>query len=500
MKYTCTRNSKIEISASEAIVKGISNDGGLFVPSSFPIFSLDDIKALVNLDYPSRYAKIMASLLDEFSYEELFDYASKAYSQFDGDVCPLVKVEDGLYMAELWHGPTCSCEDLSLSTFPYLLRASKKKLSHTDDSLALIATSGDDGVAATESFRDFDGASIAAFYPSDLKGVLRSQIATQDGKNVYAYGVKDEFDGINSRLERVLCDEEVSKALKERGLSAVVANSANWGVLAPKIVFYFSTYCDLVASDEITLGDKVNFVVPTGSFANAIAGYYAYRMGLPVNEFIVATNANNILVDFFNDGEFDAKRDFFKTSSPSMDVLMPRELERYIFEITDRDDEKMSEVLESLKKDGRFTLDKDIVRADVFEAGWADEEDTKNAVETFFDLDDYIMDTHTAVAASVYNDYSCETDDETPTIVFSTANPYKFPKGVLSAWGSKEKDVYKSIVKLYNLTALDCPQCIVDVEEKDEIHTEIIERNEMKKTILDTADAIKNTENQYGKQ
>jgi len=492
MKYTCTRNSKIEISASEAIVKGISDDGGLFVPSSFPIFSLDDIKSLINLDYPSRYAKIMSSLLDEFSYEELFDYANKAYSQFDGDVCPLVKVEDGLYMAELWHGPTCSCEDVSLATFPYLLRASKKKLSREDGSLALIATSGDDGVAAMESFRGFEGASVAAFYPSDLTGIQRGQIVTHDAKNAYAYGVRDEYDGIRSRLERVLCDEDVAKALKERGLSAVAANSANWGVLAPKIVFYFSSYCDLVASDEITLGDKVNFVIPTGSFATAIAGYYAYRMGLPVNEFIVATNANNILVDFFNDGEFDVKRDLFKTSSPSMDVLMPCELERYIFEITDRDDEEMTKVLESLKKDGRFALDKDSVRADVFEAGWADEEDTKNAIETFFDLDDYIMDTHTAVAASVYNDYSCETDDETPTVVFSTANPYKFSQSVLNALGSREKDVYKSVVKLYNLTALDCPQCIVDVEENDEIHTEIIERNEMKKAVLDTADVIEN--------
>lgn len=492
MKYTCTRNSKIEISASEAIVKGISDDGGLFVPSSFPILSLADIENLIPLDYPERAAKILSMYMDEFSFEELLGYAKRAYNRFDDDaVCPLVKVEDGLYMLELWHGPTCAFKDIALTVLPYLLTASKKKLGINEQTLVLTATSGDTGKAALEGFKDVDGTHVAVFYPvSGVSEMQRLQMVTQEGGNVHVFGIKGNFDDAQAAVKRVFNDKETIDALKAKGIAMSSANSINWGRLAPQIAYYISAYCDLVDSGEIELGDKINFAVPTGNFGDVLAGYYAYRMGLPVEKFIVASNANNALTDFFNDGVYDINRVFYKTMSPSMDILVSSNLERLIYEIYDRDDEKVRKLYDSLKKTGRFEIDFDEVNLDNFVAGWADEEDTKNAISTFFDLDDYIMDTHTAVAASVYNDYSCETDDETPTVVLSTANPYKFPIDVLGAIGSKERDSYKAVVKLYNLTALECPDCILELEDAKEIHTKVIDRTEVKKTVLEVADEI----------
>lgn len=492
MKYTCTRNSKIEISASEAIVKGISDDGGLFVPSSFPILSLADIENLIPLDYPERAAKILSMYMDEFSFEELLGYAKRAYNRFDDDaVCPLVKVEDGLYMLELWHGPTCAFKDIALTVLPYLLTASKKKLGINEQTLVLTATSGDTGKAALEGFKDVDGTHVAVFYPvSGVSEMQRLQMVTQEGGNVHVFGIKGNFDDAQAAVKRVFNDKEIIDALKAKGIAMSSANSINWGRLAPQIAYYISAYCDLVDSGEIELGDKINFAVPTGNFGDVLAGYYAYRMGLPVEKFIVASNANNALTDFFNDGVYDINRVFYKTMSPSMDILVSSNLERLIYEIYDRDDEKVRKLYDSLKKTGRFEIDFDEVNLDNFVAGWADEEDTKNAIFTFFDLDDYIMDTHTAVAASVYNDYSCETDDETPTVVLSTANPYKFPIDVLGAIGSRERDSYKAVVKLYNLTALECPDCILELEGAKEIHTKVIDRTEVKKTVLEVADEI----------
>ena len=492
MKYTCTRNSKIEISASEAIVKGISDDGGLFVPSSFPILSLADVENLIPLDYPERAAKILSMYMDEFSFEELLGYAKRAYNRFDDDaVCPLVKVEDGLYMLELWHGPTCAFKDIALTVLPYLLTASKKKLGINEQTLVLTATSGDTGKAALEGFKDVDGTHVAVFYPvSGVSEMQRLQMVTQEGGNVHVFGIKGNFDDAQAAVKRVFNDKETIDALKAKGIAMSSANSINWGRLAPQIAYYISAYCDLVDSGEIELGDKINFAVPTGNFGDVLAGYYAYRMGLPVEKFIVASNANNALTDFFNDGVYDINRVFYKTMSPSMDILVSSNLERLIYEIYDRDDEKVRQLYDSLKKTGRFEIDFDEVNLDNFVAGWADEEDTKNAISTFFDLDDYIMDTHTAVAASVYNDYSCETDDETPTVVLSTANPYKFPIDVLGAIGSREKDSYKAVVKLYNLTALECPDCILELEDAKEIHPKVIDRTEVKKTVLEVADEI----------
>lgn len=491
MKYTSTRNSKVEISASQAIVKGISDDGGLFVPSSFPILSEKDFEDLIALDYPARVAKILSLYMDEFSFDELLVYASKAYSRFEGDACPVVKVEDGLFMLELWHGPTCAFKDMALTLLPYLLLASKQKLGITDKTLILTATSGDTGKAALEGFKDVDGTQVVVFYPSEgVSEMQRMQMVTQKGKNLHVFGIKGNFDDAQTAVKRIFTDEDVINTLKSKGIEMSSANSINWGRLAPQIAYYVSAYCDLVDAEEISLGDEVEFVVPTGNFGDVLAGYYAYRMGLPVKKFIIASNANNVLTDFFNTGVYNAKRDFYKTMSPSMDILISSNLERLIYELFDRDDEKVRKLYSDLKITGKFEINLDEVDISKFEAGWADEEDTKNAIATFFDLDDYIMDTHTAVAASVYNDYSCETDDETTAIIVSTANPYKFPVDVLGAIGGREKDAYKAIMKLFSLTALDCPESIYELQGAKEIYTRVIDRSETKKVVLEVADEM----------
>lgn len=489
MKYTSTRDASKAFSASEAIVKGISDDGGLFVPSSFPILDRDAIVDLTYMDYPGRAAKILSMYLDDFSFEELLGYTSKAYARFDGDPCPVTKVEDGLFMMELWHGPTYAFKDMALTLLPYLLVAGKKKLGRTDKTLILVATSGDTGKAALEGFKDVEGTEIIVFYPSSgVSEMQRMQMVTQTGSNVHVAGIKGNFDDAQTAVKRIFNDKETQRLLAEQGISMSSANSINWGRLAPQIAYYVSAYCDLVSSEEIELGDKVNFVVPTGNFGNILAGYYAYRMGLPVNKLIIASNANNILSDFFATGVYDVNRDFYKTMSPSMDILVSSNLERFIFEMLGRDDKVVSALYDELKRKGRFELDPEIIKGGIFEAGWADEEETKQAIATFFDLDDCIMDPHTAVAASVYNEYSVETDDETPTVIVSTASPYKFAKDVFNAiGGGKEKDPYKAMLKLQMATALECPEGIYYLKDKEEIHTRIIDRTATKQAVLEFA-------------
>jgi len=486
MKYISTRNAKIELSASEAIVKGISDDGGLFVPSSFPKLDSNLMNELLEMDYPQRSAKILSLYIDDFSYEELLEYTKKAYARFDGDPAPVAKIEDGLFMLELWHGPTCAFKDIALTLLPYLLVASKLKNGKKEKTLILVATSGDTGKAALEGFKDVEGTEIIVFYPSTgVSAMQRKQMVTQEGKNVHVAGIVGNFDDAQTSVKKIFNDEEVKNYLKEKGITMSSANSINFGRLAPQIAYYISSYCDIVNSGDIKMGDKVNFVVPTGNFGNILAGYYAYKMGLPVNKLIIASNANNILTDFFNTGVYDVNRDFFKTMSPSMDILVSSNLERFIFELLGRDDAKVREIYDNLKKDGKFEIDPALLERSIFVAGWADESETLETISTFFDLDDYIMDTHTAVGASVYNEYSCEMEDETPTIIVSTASPYKFSTDVLSALGKKESDPFKALNKLQNATALECPESLYFLKDKEEKHTLVIDRKDTKQAVID---------------
>lgn len=485
MKYISTRASSKTFGASEVIVKGISDDGGLFVPSSFPNLDGKLMDELSDMNYPERVAKILSLYMDDFSFEELLIYANNAYSRFDGEPCPIVKVEDGLYMLELWHGSTCAYQDMPLALLPYLIVAAKKKLGRKDKALVLTAADGDTGKAALEGFKDVDGTKIIAFYPTGgISEVQRLQLVTAEGKNVHVAGIKGAFDDAQNAVKCILNDENIGQQLGDMGYVILPETSINWGIIAPQIAYYISAYLDLVDGGEIEQDDKVNFVVPTGDFGNTLAGYYAYKMGLPVNKFIIAANANNALTDFFNDGVFDINRDFYRTMSPSMDVPVPANLERFVFEVSGRDDAYVRELYAELSECGRFEMEAETVRDSVFEVGWADEEDTKNAIFTFFDLDDYVMDTHTAVGASVYNDYSCETDDDTPTVILSIANPYKYATDVLAALGGREKDPFKALNKLQVATAMECPENISELQEAEEIHTEVIDSSKAANTVL----------------
>lgn len=487
MKYTGTRDGKLSVSGSEAIVKGISNDGGLFVPSSFPVLSKADIDALCETDYPERAAKILSLYLDDFTYDELLGYTKAAYSRFEGDPCPVVKVEEGLYMLELWHGPTFAFKDMALTVLPHLLVNGKKKLGRGEKTLILVATSGDTGKAALEGFKDVENTEIIVFYPNaGVSEMQRLQMVTQEGENVHVAGIKGNFDDAQTAVKRIFNDPTIQKKLADRGISMSSANSINWGRLAPQIAYYVSAYCDLVAAEEIKNGDKINFVVPTGNFGNILAGYYAYRMGLPVRKLIIASNANNILSDFFHTGVYDVNRDFFKTMSPSMDILVSSNLERFLYELLGRDTKEINRLYDNLKRNGKFEIDLEMLSDGVFEAGWADESETMDAIHTFFDLDDYVLDTHTAVAASVYNEYCAETEDDTVTVIVSTASPYKFAADVYNALAdARERDPFKAMMKLQLATALDCPADIYYLKEKPVRHKTVVDKSKVAECVLD---------------
>ena len=295
MNYISTRDRSRTFTAAEAIVKGISDDGGLIVPSSFPLIDQKLFDELAAADYPERAAKVLSLYLDDFTEEELLGYARAAYSRFDGDPCPVVKIEDGLYIAELWHGPTCAFKDMALTLLPYLLTASKRKLGDMSRTLILVATSGDTGKAALEGFRDVEGTEIVVFYPEGgVSAMQKLQMVTQRGGNVHVAGIRGNFDDAQRTVKKIFTDEEMTARLKARGIEMSSANSINWGRLVPQIAYYISAYCDLVTGGEIEYGDKIDFVVPTGNFGNILAAYYAMRMGIPVRKLVVASNSNNI--------------------------------------------------------------------------------------------------------------------------------------------------------------------------------------------------------------
>jgi threonine synthase len=481
MKFVSTRQN-ITVSGAQAIVEGISSDGGLFVPQSFPQVSLNEISEFCEMEYPQIASRIMSKYFDEFSEDEIRGFCQKAYSRFDGEeTCPVVKIDDGLFALELWHGPTAAFKDVALTLLPMLLSASKKKLGKNDKTLILTATSGDTGKAALEGFKDADGVYIIVFYPEGgVSEMQKIQMATQDGANVAVCGIRGNFDDAQTAVKKVFTDKEFAKKLSQKNISMSSANSINIGRLIPQVAYYFSAYADLAASGEIQMGDKINFVVPTGNFGNILAAYYAYRMGLPVGRLILASNSNNILSDFFHTGEYDVKRKFYKTISPSMDILISSNLERYLFEVLGRDCEKVMELFAALSKDKKFVLNQKDLSGGIFEAAWADEEETKEAIFNFYDLYDYVLDPHTAVAASIYTDYVDETCDGTPTVLVSTASPFKFAPDVYNAFNmGYVKDPFRAVNLLEIATALEVPACLKGLKEKPVRHRLIIDADKI---------------------
>ena len=476
--YFISTRGKGRVTGAEAVVQGLAEDGGLFVPEKFPALSAEEMERMLTMDYPERAALVLSKYFDEYDKDELLSALKKAYSQFDdGDAAPLVKVENGMFMLELYHGPTCAFKDMALTVLPYLLRKGCDLLGIKETILILVATSGDTGKAALEGFRDQAGVKIMVVYPDDgVSKMQKLQMCTQDGNNVNVVAVKGNFDDCQTTVKRIFHSEECREELKKRNIRLSSANSINFGRLAPQIAYYFSAYLDLVSSEQIRMGDKVDFTVPTGNFGNILAAYYAKQMGLPVGKLVCASNRNNVLTDFILRGVYDVgKRPFFKTMSPSMDILISSNLERLLFEISGRDVALTAERMEALAKTGKYSVRAEELKMirEQFYAGYASEDDTVDCVYEFFTEYGYPMDPHTGVAMFVAERYHESLEKETPPatpspmVVVSTASPYKFPQAVYYALtGNDVKDSFKGIKRINLLTAMKVPESLKEIRYK----------------------------------
>lgn len=470
MYFISTRGGE-RVTGAQAIVQGLSSNGGLFVPEVFPVASEELLKELLPLSYAERAAKILHLYLDDYDYDGLLVACEKAYAQFDGDPAPLVHIDDGVNILELFHGPTCAFKDMALTLLPYLLRTGCDLTGITDQILILTATSGDTGKAALEGFKDAPGIKIMVFYPEEgVSKMQKLQMCTQEGNNVNVVAVKGNFDDCQTAVKNIFHSEECKAQLAALHTRLSSANSINFGRLAPQIAYYFSAYLDLVSSDQIAMGEEVNFAVPTGNFGNILAAYYAKRMGLPVGKLLCASNRNNVLTDFIRTGKYDVRREFYKTMSPSMDILISSNLERLLFEISGRNAELVAERMNALKTDGVYEISEAEREAlsEFFFAGCASEDQTVEAIYDVFTDVGYPMDTHTGVAMSVAQDYFAkEKDDKRSMVVVSTASPYKFPQDVLYALtGNDVKDSFKGIKRIHLATAMKVPETLLSLREK----------------------------------
>jgi len=443
MQYFSTRNDEIGYTASQAMAMGLAPDGGLFVPETIPAVTAEEIAALCKMDYRGRAADIMQRYLEEFSPAELADFVSHAYADNfdDAQIAPLHFTDDATAYLELWHGPTCAFKDMALQMLPYLLTASLKKTGEERQVCILVATSGDTGKAALEGFADVPGTKIFVFYPDGgVSKIQRLQMVTQTGANVGVCAVKGNFDDAQTGVKQIFGDAAFAEELTKNGFFLSSANSINWGRLLPQIVYYFSAYCDYVNSGKIRMGEEINVCVPTGNFGNILAGWFARAMGLPIRRFICASNANNVLTDFINGGVYDKNRPFHLTISPSMDILVSSNLERLLYMLCGA--EKTKRFMAELSAAGRYDVGEETgakVRS-LFSAGCCDDTATCGRIDAVWKEHHYLIDTHTAVAAAVLEQYRAETGDRTPAVVVSTASPFKFAGDVCGALGVKDAE------------------------------------------------------------
>lgn len=475
MYFISTRGCD-KVTGAQAIVRGLAEDGGLYVPEKFPTVSAEEMQAMSEMSYPERAAFILGKYFaDELGAEFLAESCEKAYKSFEGsDPVPLVKVdgEVGLYVLELFHGPTCAFKDVSMQLLPYLLKKSCEVSGVKEDILVVAATNGDTGKAAMESFRDVAGTKVAVFYSDEgVAKMQRLQLCIQDGNNVSVSAVKGNFDDCQKTVKRLLGSAELQAELAKRNLRLASANSINFGRIAPQIVYYFSAYVDMLTSGQIEMGDKLDFVVPAGNFGDVMAGWYAKKMGLPIRKLVCASNRNKALTDFFTKGNYDVKRNLLRTMSPSMDILAASNVERLLFEISGRNAELTAKRMQQLAKEKEYCItmkEKAILDSEFF-AAFASEDDTVEAMYEVFDEYGYAMDTHTGVALAAHMKYreaveKADEKDGVPSVVFATANPYKFPQDVLYALsGNDVKDSFKGIKRLNLLTAMKPPKCLLNL-------------------------------------
>ena len=493
MNYKSTRDSSVCVSAATAIANGISKEGGLYVPEIIPSITHSEIREFAEKDYRSRAEFILSKFLKDFTDKEILDSVNGAYTaeKFGcEEIAPLSKLDNHTYILELWHGPTCAFKDMALQILPYLLMISAKKTLDNKKIAILVATSGDTGKAALEGFKDVDGTSIIVFYPEDgVSHMQKLQMITQEGSNVSVCAIKGNFDDAQSGVKKIFTDNSLKDRLNEKNIVFSSANSINWGRLVPQIIYYFSAYCDLIRENEISCGDEINIVVPTGNFGNILAAYYAKKMGVPIKKLICASNSNNVLTDFIKTGEYNKNRNFFTTISPSMDILISSNLERLLYDLTNNDSTLVSEWMDSLSKNGYYKVN-DEVRKKIdseFYSGYCDDSSTKSTINDIFKEYNYLCDTHTAVAVSVYNDYVKTTKDKTKTVIASTANPYKFAADVLSAVVGNDEHLgdFEAVEKLNSVTDEPIPKQLIGLDKKEKRFSKCCQKSEMENIVLD---------------
>ncbi|MCI9270067.1 MAG: threonine synthase [Dorea sp.] len=493
IRYKSTRNSASVVTASQAILKGLAEDGGLFVPEQIPKLSVS-VDELKGMSYQETAYTVMKEFLTDFTEEELWDCIKKAYdSKFDTEeIAPIANV-DGVYYLELFHGATIAFKDMALSILPHLLTTSAKKNQVQNEIVILTATSGDTGKAAMAGFADVEGTRIIVFYPKNgVSRIQEMQMVTQKGKNVEVVAIHGNFDSAQSGVKEMFENKELAKDLNARGYQFSSANSINIGRLVPQVVYYVYAYAKLLEQEQIQPGERIHVVVPTGNFGNILAAYYAKQMGIPIQKLICASNENKVLFDFFQTGTYDKKsREFVLTTSPSMDILISSNLERLIYQIAGCDDKKNAELMRGLKEEGSYQITEEM-KAGLrdFEAGYATEEQTAAAIREVYEKTGYVMDTHTAVAAHVCREYQAETKDTAKCVVASTASPYKFVKSVMTAIDERyaEEDEFRLLEELKRVSGTELPGAVREILNADVLHSLECDVDNMEQTVRNLLD------------
>ncbi len=487
MMYSSTRDKSSRVTAAKAIAQGISAEGGLFVPEEFPKWDLERLSSLVGKSYQEKAKAILSDFLTDFTPEELTQCVESAYApeKFDSEnIAEISKVGEKAYLLELWHGPTCAFKDMALQLLPHLMTVSAKKTEPGKEIAVLVATSGDTGKAALEGFKDVPGARMLVFYPEDgVSPMQKRQMTTQEGENLSVCAIRGNFDDAQTGVKRIFTDPEILAELDKNGWKFSSANSINWGRLVPQIVYYIAAYTALVEQEEIKLGETVNVAVPTGNFGNILAAYYAKKMGLPIGRLICASNRNKVLADFISTGVYDRNREFFTTSSPSMDILISSNLERLLYELSGRDDGEIREWFGKLSAEGKYQVPAEVLQKlqAEFAGGSCDDEETAETIGDIFREYGYLCDTHTAVAVRVWEDYVKDTGDDTKTIIASTASPYKFTADVLKAITNEvlPEDAFAQVGLLAELSGMEPPASLLALKEKPVRFTGSVSKEEM---------------------
>ncbi|MEE1007994.1 MAG: threonine synthase [Agathobacter sp.] len=490
LMYSSTRNSDKKFTASQAILKGLADDGGLFVPESIP--SLDvSLDELAKMSYQETAYVVMKQFLTDFTEEELKSCINKAYdSKFDTEeIAPLVQA-DGAYYLELFHGATIAFKDMALSILPHLLITAARKNKVENDIVILTATSGDTGKAALAGFADVEGTKIVVFYPKNgVSPIQEKQMVTQKGANTHVVGINGNFDQAQTGVKMMFNDKELAKEMSEAGYQFSSANSINIGRLVPQIVYYVYAYAKMYSNGVIGKDEKINVVVPTGNFGNILAAFYAKNMGLPIGKLICASNENKVLYDFFSTGTYDKNRDFILTSSPSMDILISSNLERLIYRIAGNDAKKNAEFMKNLTTNGKYEIT-DEMKAQLadFYGNYTSEEETSEVIKNLYEKTGYVIDTHTAVAAGVYAKYKADTNDtDTKTVIASTASPFKFTRSVMNSIDKKYDSMsdFELVDELSKIGNVEIPQAIEDIRSAEVLHDTVCEVDEMPKIVKD---------------